>query len=277
MLVAVVTTHPTVTVDVAVVAVVPLETVRLAPVAPGPPTVMDPDNTVELAVAFLIVSPALRVNCVVDAPPRNTAVALDGVVSTPAVEMVVLAVAPKVAIPIAFNAPFTSALGAVSTPAVEIVVLAVAPKVARPIALSVPLKSPLGAVRTPAVEMVVLAVAPKVAIPMAFNAPFTSALGVVRAPATDMVVLAVPPKVETPVAPSVPFVRMFVLRVVAACAMPALTNTTASARIVVRRPLPRLFTYVLILFIIKDVSCYKLIIKAREPFIFECTTVILAG
>jgi len=77
----------------------------------------------------------------------------------------------------------------------------------------------------------------------------TALAGVVSTPATEIVVLAVPPKVETPVAPSVPLVKMFVLMVVAAWAMPALTKTTASARIVVRTPLPRPFIYVVILFI----------------------------
>lgn len=48
---------------------------------------------------------------------------------------------------------------------------------------------------------------------------------------------------------SVPPVLMFVLIVVDAWAMPALTKTTASARIVVRTPLPRLFRYDLMLFI----------------------------
>ena len=73
--------------------------------------------------------------------------------------------------------------------------------------------------------------------------------GVVSTPATEIVVLAVPPNVETPVAPSVPLVKIFVLMVVAACAMPALTNTTARAMTVVRTPLPRLFRYVLMLVI----------------------------
>jgi len=78
--------------------------------------------------------------------------------------------------------------------------------------------------------------------------------GVVSTPATEMVVLAVPPKVETPVTPSVPFVKMFVLMVVAAWAMPALTKITARARTTVRTPLPRLFRYVLMLFI--NYNCF---------------------
>lgn len=113
-----------------------------------------PDMTVELAVAFLIVSPARSVNWVVLAPPRNRATALDGVVSTPAAEIVVLAVAPKV---------------------------------------------------------------------------------------------------ETPVAPSVPLVKMFVLIVVAAWAMPALTKITARDRTTARVTLPKPFKYDLMLFIIMSV------------------------
>jgi len=68
-LVAVVMTHPTVTVDVAFAVFV---TVRVAEPVP-PPTVKLPDNAVELAEAFLMVSPLRSVNCVVDAPPRNVA------------------------------------------------------------------------------------------------------------------------------------------------------------------------------------------------------------
>jgi hypothetical protein len=92
--------------------------------------------------------------------------------------------------------------------------------------------------------------------------------GVVSTPATEMVVLAVPPKVDTPVTPSVPFVNMLVLMVVAAWAMPALTKTTASARIVVRAPLPRLFRYDLMLFInvVKVLYC-KRINGARAPLL----------
>ena len=230
-LVAVVTTHPTVAVEVALAVFV---TVRVAEPVP-PPTVKLPDNAVELADAFLMVSPALSLSCVVLAPPRNSASALAGVVSTPAVEIVVLAVAPKVARPIALSVPFTSALGVVRAPAVEIVVLAVAPKVARPIALSVPFTSALGAVRTPAVEMVVLAVAPKVERPTTLSAPLA---------------VTSPVSVDAPVTASVPPVEIFVLIVVAAWAMPALMKTTARARTVVRTPLPRLFRYVLMLFII---------------------------
>ena len=40
-----------------------------------------------------------------DAPPRNRATALDGVVSTPATEMVVLAVPPKVETPVTPSVP----------------------------------------------------------------------------------------------------------------------------------------------------------------------------
>lgn len=57
-LVAVVTTHPTVAVEVALAVFV---TVRVAEPVPAP-TVKLPDSTVELAVAFLMVSPALSVN-----------------------------------------------------------------------------------------------------------------------------------------------------------------------------------------------------------------------
>lgn len=64
-----------------------------------------PDRTVVLAAAFLMVSPERRVNWVVLAPPRNRATALDGVVSTPATEIVVLAVPPKVETPVAPSVP----------------------------------------------------------------------------------------------------------------------------------------------------------------------------
>lgn len=232
-LVAVVTMHPTVAVDVAFAVFV---TVRVAEPVP-PPTVKLPDSAVELADAFLMVSPERSLSWVVLAPPRSRASALAGVVSTPAAEIVVLAVAPKVATPMALIVPLKSPLGEVSTPAVEMVVLAVAPKVARPIALSVPFTSALGAVSTPAVEMVVLAVAPKVERPTTFNAPLA---------------VTAPVNVEVSVTESVPAVDMFVLMVVAACAMPALTKTTARARTVVRTPLPRLFRYVLMLFIDYD-------------------------
>ena len=57
VLVAVVTTHPTVTVDVAVKAAVPDETVRGDPVTPLPPTVKFPVISVVLAAVFFIVSP----------------------------------------------------------------------------------------------------------------------------------------------------------------------------------------------------------------------------
>lgn len=68
-LVAVVTTHPAVTVEVALAVFV---TVRVAEPVP-PPTVKLPDNAVELADAFLMVSPERSVNWVVDAPPRKVA------------------------------------------------------------------------------------------------------------------------------------------------------------------------------------------------------------
>ena len=64
-----------------------------------------PERTVELAEAFLIVSPERSVNWVVLAPPRNRAVAPAGVVSTPATEMVVLAVPPKVETPVTPSVP----------------------------------------------------------------------------------------------------------------------------------------------------------------------------
>ena len=162
-LVAVVTIHPTVAVEVAFALLV---TVRVADPVP-PPTVKLPDNAVELADAFLMVSL-------------------------------------------------------------------------------------LGKVITPAALMVVDAVAPKVETPMTPSVPFTVAPGVTSRPAAEIVVLAVAPKVETHVAPSVPLVKMLVLMVVAPCAMPALTKTTARARMVVRVALPRLFRYVLILFIMID-------------------------
>ena len=73
--------------------------------------------------------------------------------------------------------------------------------------------------------------------------------GVVNTPATEIVVLAVPPKVETPVTPSVPLVKMLVLMVVAAWTTAALPNITARERTRTRAPLPRLFRYVLMLFI----------------------------
>jgi len=68
-LVAVVTTQPTVAVEVALAVFV---TVRVAEPVP-PPTVKLPDIAVELAEAFLMVSPLSRVSCVVVAPPRNVA------------------------------------------------------------------------------------------------------------------------------------------------------------------------------------------------------------
>ena len=74
------------------------------------PTVKLPDTDVVLAVVFLMVSPAFSVNWVVDAPPRNSATALAGVVSTPATEMVVLAVPPKVETPVTSSAPFVKML-----------------------------------------------------------------------------------------------------------------------------------------------------------------------
>ena len=57
-LVAVVTTHPAVTVEVAFAVLV---TVRVAEPVP-PPTVRLPDSAVELADAFLMVSPERSVN-----------------------------------------------------------------------------------------------------------------------------------------------------------------------------------------------------------------------
>lgn len=246
-LVAVVTTHAAVSVDVAACA---FKSVTFAS------AVTLPDIAVVLADAFLIVSPFKNVNWVVDAPPRNVARPVTesvlGILTTPAALIVVDAVAPKVETPMTPSVPFTVAPGVTSKPAAEIVVLAVAPKVETPVAPSVPLKSPLGAVSTPAAEIVVLAVAPKVEMPITPSVPFTVAPGVTSRPAAEIVVLAVAPKVETPVAPSVPLVKMFVLIVVAAWAMPALTKTTARARTVVRTPLPRLFRYVLMLFIDYD-------------------------
>ena len=103
--------HPTSIEDVAVLPV----TARVSPVAPAPPTVKLPVIAVELADAFLMVSPERRVNCVVLAPPRNVASAVAGTVSAPAAEIVVLAVPPKVETPNEFS------VGVVSTPAVETV------------------------------------------------------------------------------------------------------------------------------------------------------------
>ncbi len=95
-LVAVVTTHAAVTVEVAACA---FKSVRFAS------AVTLPDIAVVLADEFLMVSPALSVNWVVLAPPRNRATALAGVVSTPATEIVVLAVPPKVETPVAPSVP----------------------------------------------------------------------------------------------------------------------------------------------------------------------------
>jgi len=85
-------THPTEIVDVELALFV---TVSVAPVVPAP-TVKPPDNTVELAVAFLRVSPDRRVNCVVVAPPRKVAspvtLSVLVVVIAPPVVMLVLMV-----------------------------------------------------------------------------------------------------------------------------------------------------------------------------------------
>ena len=91
--------------DVAVV-----EASDVAPVTAKTSGVSVPDIFVVLAVLFLMVSPAFSVNWVVDAPPRNSATALAGVVSTPATEMVVLAVPPKVETPVTSSAPFVKML-----------------------------------------------------------------------------------------------------------------------------------------------------------------------
>lgn len=77
----------------------------VAPETVSNPEVKLPDRTVVLAVVFLMVSPERRVSWVVLAPPRNRAVALAGVVSTPATEIVVLAVPPKVETPVAPSVP----------------------------------------------------------------------------------------------------------------------------------------------------------------------------
>jgi hypothetical protein len=58
-----------------------------------------PVIAVELADAFLMVSPERSVSRVVEAPPRKIALAVAGVVSVPSAPIVVLAVAPKVETP----------------------------------------------------------------------------------------------------------------------------------------------------------------------------------
>jgi hypothetical protein len=78
--------------------------------------------------------------------------------------------------------------------------------------------------------------------------PFTMKLPAMD---TDPVVEAFPNEAR-PVALNVPSVWMFVLMVVAACAMPALTKMTPRPRRTVRAVLPRPFTYFLMLFIIID-------------------------
>lgn len=85
------------------------ENVPVVPVKP-PVVCRAPDMTVELADAFLMVSPERSVNWVVDAPPRNRAVAPLGVVSTPATEIVVLAVPPKVETPVTPSVPLVKML-----------------------------------------------------------------------------------------------------------------------------------------------------------------------
>ena len=90
-----------------------------------------------------------------------------------------------------------------------------------------------GVVSRPAVEMVVLAVAPKVAMPTTPSVPLTVAPGVTSKPAAEIVVLAVAPKVETPSAPSVPPVKMLVLIVVEAPAVPTTKKTPATTAMVI--------------------------------------------
>ncbi len=96
---------------------------------------------------------------------------------------------------------------------------------------------PAGVVNAPAAEIVVLAVAPKVETPITLRAPFP---------------VTAPVNVDAPVTASVPPVTMFVLMVVAAWAMPALTKITARPIATARAPLPRLCVYVLMLFINYD-------------------------
>jgi hypothetical protein len=198
VLVAVVTTHPTVIVDVAVATAVPDETVRVDPVTPLPPTVKFPVISVVLAAVFLMVSPLRSVSWVVLAPPRN--------VARPVMPSVVENV-PEVPVkpPVVCSAPDMTVELAEAFLIVSLL---------------------------PSVSWVVLA-------PPRNRA--TVPAGVVNVPLTAIVVLALPPKVETPVAPSVPLVKILVLMVVAACAMPALTKTTARERTATRTPLPRLF------------------------------------
>ena len=109
---------------------------------------------------------------------------------------------------------------------------------------------------------VVVALPPTVKLPLAYNAvvvalPEENVPCVAKAP-VEAVVVALPLTVKLPLAynavvvalpeESVPAVTMLVLMVVAACAMPALTNTTASEMITVRLTFPKLSRYALIRF-----------------------------
>lgn len=170
-LVAVVTTHPAVTVEVALAVFV---TVRVAEPVP-PPTVKFPDSAVELAAAFLIVSPERSVNWVVLAPPRKVArpVTLSVELNAPVVPETPT---DELNAPVVFNAPeitveLADAFLIVSPErSVNWVVLAPPRKVARPVTLrvvenepDVPDRAPTR-VSAPAEPKVDVAVWPKYAV-----------------------------------------------------------------------------------------------------------------
>ena len=111
---------------------------------------------------------------------------------------------------------------------------------------------------------VVVALPLTVKLPLAYNAvvvalPEENVPCVAKAP-VEAVVVALPLTVKLPLAynavvvalpeESVPAVTMLVLMVVAACAMPALTNTTASEMMTVRLTFPKLSRYALIRFMV---------------------------